>query len=89
MGDEGDLVTWVWILAAVAGSLLAIKLTPHGRFVCAACTDKYATEAELTAHIERVHGFCTALRGCHPCRLPADGHTRHRCGVGCCGLEWE
>lgn len=89
MGDEGDLVIWLWILAAVvvAGSLLAIKLTPHGRHICAACTDKFETEPALTAHIERAHGYCTALYGYHFCRLPADGHTTHRCGV--CGLEWE
>lgn len=82
--------TALWLIVGalfVAGSLLAIKITPHGRFICAACLDKFQTEAALTAHIERAHGFCTALRGQHTCRLPADGHTTHRCGA--CGLEWE
>jgi hypothetical protein len=85
-------MTWLPLLIIAgclmfAGSLLAIKLTPHGRFVCAACLDKFETEAALTAHIERAHGYCTALYGYHPCRLPADGHLTHRCGP--CGLEWE
>lgn len=87
-----DLVafTSLWLIVAavlLAGSLLAVKITPHGRHICAACLDKFDTEAALLAHIERAHGFCTALRGQHPCRLPADGHTTHRCGA--CGLEWE
>lgn len=87
-----DPVTWtalVFLAVAVllAISLLAVKVTPHGRFICAACLDRYDTEPALLTHIERAHGFCTALRGQHTCRLPADGHTTHRCGA--CGLEWE